>query len=1269
MIKEQSTVSEAINTGTRRDVALQLRLFGPPEIMWNGESLEIPRRQPRAILYHLAALTKPVPRSYLCLLFWPEVPESEARRNLSNQVYNLRRALPNPDVIQTPDDSLTLEKQQAWSDVRLFKRLSLSSQRKDLQQTADLYRGPFLEGFTLLGEGEFSLWVDRERRGLEQTHLENLLALMEIYANQGKYSEAVACARRYLEIDDLAEQVHCRLIDLYAAQGDRSAALRQYERCATILERELGVDPLPQTRDVYLAVLEDRTFQMKQPFTPPTLETIPSLEAPLVGRQEHINKLEKAFIEARSGRGSALLVSGEAGVGKTRLLEEFMTEHLAETNILSSGGNESLGEVSYLPLVEALRPILQKVDWSTLNVDPLHLAQLVSLMPEIRDLSPDLPEPLSAGQDQEKSPLFQAMAHLVLGLAHQYSPLILCLDDLHWIDRTTRSWLGYLGNHLSQAPLLLLCGYRIEESEALEPLRASLARLDVLEEVRLQGLTYGEVEHLIYHLSGQKSGYEHFCHNLHRMTGGNPFFLLETLRSLFESGLLEQDDTGWQGDLDQLSTSFAELSWSDSLTETVIRRVGRLSPTAAQVLQAGSVIGKAFDFEIVKATSGRSELEVIDSLEELAARQLITVDGQRYHFKHDLLRGIVESNLSYGRYQLLHRRAGEVMEQREPTNAAALTHHFSAAGEVQKTVRYALLAGDQARELFALQEAVQFYQSALKLQQETGNLESERQTLLQLGQTYQLANDYSRAHKSFEKSFALRRDTLEAPTFHRPSTTKPLHLSLHSVSQPLHLFVNNHIALDPGRIRTPDTLINQLFSGLLRSGVNWTIEPEVARAWQVSEDGLHYVFHLRDDAVWSDGAPVSAQDFEFAWKRIFNPQINDNLKEKIYKLYPIRGAQAYHSGETNDPDTVAVRAVDPLTLEVDLEAETGHFLSLVTDPLMKPVPWHTFKHYGGAWSEPGHLVTNGPFLLQDWQPGDKLILVRNPTYFGHFQGNLNQVSISQNWLSPTEQLAAYSEGKIDVLALRQETYSARLQYAEDYQQAATAKTFLIGFGRAESPFGDNRVRQALGMAIDRGDFANQTMVGSNIPANGGFLPPGFPGHSSDIGLPYNPGKARRLLAESGYPEGKDFPKVELLSPAARLGYAQALQSIWQQHLGIKIHLKLVGWSDFFNHFQQAQVFIVAWKANSLDLEGYLQYGVKALAGNWRNPDFEKLIQAAKHSKDQSERLRLSQKADCLMVEQAAILPLFYRGDHYLIKPWFNISLQTYSLKDAVLEPH
>src|SRR5262245_2827703 len=235
----------------RTDAPLQIALLGAPEVTWAGAARPIPRRQTRALLYRLAAEPRVVPRAQLGLHFWPDLPDASARRNVTHLLTLLRRALPRSDLLLSDGEAVGLNPQAVWSDTTAFARLigTVDRQRRPaaLTEALDLYRGPFLDGFALPDCPEFEVWLDLERSAWERRVDDVLTAVVEAATVARDYAAAIATARRALARDELAEAMHRRLIALYAAVGDRVAAVRQYERCALVLERELGVAPLPET--------------------------------------------------------------------------------------------------------------------------------------------------------------------------------------------------------------------------------------------------------------------------------------------------------------------------------------------------------------------------------------------------------------------------------------------------------------------------------------------------------------------------------------------------------------------------------------------------------------------------------------------------------------------------------------------------------------------------------------------------------------------------------------------------------------------------------------------------------------------------------------------------------------------------------------------------------------------------------------------------------------------------------------------------------------
>jgi DNA-binding SARP family transcriptional activator len=605
--------------------------------------------------------------------------------------------LPDPDLLLTSGDRVDVDPQRVTSDLLTFTQLAdPEGQIEALRGAADLYRGPFLAGFSLPGSPEFEAWVLERRQACERSYLEVLSALIEAHAARQEFDTAVAYALRYLATDELAEAVHRRLIALYTAAGNRTAALRQFERCAAILERDLGVRPLPETRAVYRIALEDQP--PPRPVTSATWTTLPGLDVPLVGRDEALRRLERAYANALAIHGAVVLISGEAGIGKSRLMEVFATRLEDRALVLAAAARSGEQTLPYQPVAEALRSVPDR-HHLTSAVEPVWLAEAARLLPELRDLQPDLPPPLPAEPDEARTRLLEALCRLMLGLTAGPHPLLLCLDDLHWADSATFDWILCLARRMANRPtehrrILVLGTYRTDEQGSIDELRHGLLRLGMLSELQLAGLEPGSVLQIVRHLTGPRPGLAALSRRLHRATGGNPFFLLETLRALLEAGQLAGD-----------FTALEEVPLPDTVREAVEARLRRLDPGARQVLEAGAILGMSFNFELVRRTAGRREIETVDGLDEAVARQLLLEHPSGYRFRHALIRQTVKVAMGPVRRHLLHRRAARTMERITPQAALQIGHHFDLGGEGEKALRHYRRAARQAEDLFAWQEA------------------------------------------------------------------------------------------------------------------------------------------------------------------------------------------------------------------------------------------------------------------------------------------------------------------------------------------------------------------------------------------------------------------------------------------------------------------------------------------------------------------------------------------------------------------------------------
>jgi oligopeptide transport system substrate-binding protein len=468
-------------------------------------------------------------------------------------------------------------------------------------------------------------------------------------------------------------------------------------------------------------------------------------------------------------------------------------------------------------------------------------------------------------------------------------------------------------------------------------------------------------------------------------------------------------------------------------------------------------------------------------------------------------------------------------------------------------------------------------------------------------------------------------------------------------------------------------VIAQLFSGLLEESPQMDVVPDVARSWEMLEGGRKYVFHLRDDARWSDDAPVTAGDFEYAWKRVLDPATGSR---NASLLYDVKGAKAFHQGDAERED-VGVRAMDEVTLVVELEGSTSYFLHLLAHHVTFPVPRHVVETHGEAWTEPVNIVTNGPFRLDARQPDRSLVLSRNPNYHGRFRANVQCIELPFG-----ERLAGlerYEADSLDVLFVGHlpaaEKERARQRHAGDFISVPQLGTTYVGFDVRRPPFDDARVRRAFALATDRNTLADVALREYAAPATGGFIPPRMPGHSAGIGLPCDPTQARQLLAEAGYPDGDGFPVVEALTTLHDAALGEHLQAQWRESLGIEITLEAEEIELHVNrlHKKRPHLCLQRWVADYPDPDNFLRASPIRRYTGWQNPAYDRLIDEAKRAANQRERMKLYQQADRILVEEAVILPLLHGRFHMLVKPWVSkfptSPMEAWFWKDVIIKPH
>ncbi|RMF34265.1 MAG: hypothetical protein D6759_06080, partial [Chloroflexi bacterium] len=1172
-----------------------------------------------------------------------------------------------------------------WLDVDAFESLASHDDLTDLQSAVALYRGAFLEGF-------YDDWVINERYRLESLFFEVLTRLMTGYEARGEPDAALAIALQLLNHDPLREDAHRLAMRAYCRLGQRNAALDQYRRCREVIRAELGAEPMVETTELYQAILEGRFAVEPVPKAPPV--EVPAVEpsapsgwspldvrAPgrLVGRERELAFLHRCWQEVRAGQGGLALISGEAGLGKTRLVETFASRlRWQGVRVLWGRCYEFERLLPYQPIAEALRTLLPALTPAELADFPAwSVAEVARLVPEVSERYPGLPAPAPVGPDREQARLFDGVARFLATLSSRGACLIV-LEDLHWASESTLQLLHYLVRRLSRHPVLLVGTLRPEAMHRQHPLwnlQQPLVRAGLARTCPLKPLSPEAVERLVVEMSGAGEAVIPLARRLYRESEGNPFFVIEMVKALFETGLIRLEEGVWWGDFSRISQEAWPLPVG--LSAAIQARVRRLSDNAQEALHLAAVLGREFDFELLNAVWGRGEEATLDALDEMLRHRIVDEGtgpmGRDYAFTHHKIQEAVYAGIPRRRRQHAHARVGATMErlyrsQREEL-ASELAFHFLQgrsldASLTEKAITYLLQAGDRARGLYAHCEAIDFYRQALTLLKEQGAYERAARTLMKLGLTHHIAFDFRQARRAYEEGFALWQRAGTARSVVPPPAPHALRVAWDSP-----------LTLDP--ILADDvasaSVIEQLFSGLVELSPEMDVVPDLARSWEVLEGGRTYIFHLREDGRWSDGRPVTAGDFVYAWKRLLNPATGSPI---AHRLFDIKGARAFHRGEVGE-EGVGVWAADEATLVVELERPTSYFVHLLAIPAAYPLPRHRVEAYGEAWTEVGKITTNGPFNLEAWNQGESIVLSRNPTYHSRFGGNARQVELFLIE-DPPARLARYEADGLDILDLwglpPPEMDRARQRHAGEYVSVPVPRTSYLGFHTGRPPFDDLRVRRAFVLAVDRERLAAEAMRSYHFPATGGFIPPGIPGHSPGIGLPYDPERAQHLLAEAGYPGGRDLPPVVCLTSGSTT-VSEHLQAQWRENLGVEVRWERVDYGRLRRRIEgePPHLFILSWGAAYPDPDFFLRVSPIRPDSRWRDETYEGLVEQARRVTDQGARMALYRQADRMLIEEAVVMPLTYGRAHLLVKPWvkqFPLSaVSQWFWKEVVIAPH
>ena len=469
--------------------------------------------------------------------------------------------------------------------------------------------------------------------------------------------------------------------------------------------------------------------------------------------------------------------------------------------------------------------------------------------------------------------------------------------------------------------------------------------------------------------------------------------------------------------------------------------------------------------------------------------------------------------------------------------------------------------------------------------------------------------------------------------------------------------------LDPQTVTglPENAIIMALFEGLVsKHPADLGIQPRVAERWTVSADQRSYTFHIRPDARWSNGEPLTAADFVWSWQRALMPALGNPY---AYMFYSIRNAGDFHHGRVTDFGQVGIHAPDAHTLVVELKEPVPYFLQLLDHHSFYPVHPGTIARFGGIaergtlWTRPGNLVGNGAFVLDQWQLNRILTVKRNRFYWDAKNVRLNGIHFYPIAVASTEE-RMYRAGQLHV-TFRVPTEKIAVYRTRDPVSLRITPylgTYFYRLNVSVPPLNDARVRRALTLALDRKQIVEHITLGGQIPA-ASLTPPGTAGYTPDVSVSYDPDQARALLTAAGFPGGRGFPQLELMFNSDELHrkIATAVQQMWSRELGIQVALTSQDWKVQISRESnlQYQISRASWIGDYVDPTTFLDV-FRSDGGNnrtgWINTAYDALLEQAAHTPDPAARLDLLRQAETLLMQEAPIVPLYTFTQVRLVSP-------------------
>lgn len=688
---------------------LALNLLGSPSIVpsHGSPALGAGVAKGLALLAYLALEAGPHTREELAALLWGDSPDSAARASLRQTLKRVRETV--GDILSLGRDTVEL-RGPLECDALAFLEVA----GRDPRAAAGYDVQRFLAGFSPRHAPAFEEWAAAKRQFLLQCYRNVLITLAREAIAQSHWREAVAWADRWLACDPLSDEATRLVIEALYLSGDRGPALARFRAYQERLAREVGSKPSAALLELARRIESAPGAEAKPP--PSEQAFAPSFESSLVGREQQWRKLVAVWSAVTGGAGRVVLLEGEAGVGKTRLAEEFLTWATAQgATVLRGRGYDAKTGIPYGPVVEALRSALQAPGLA--GTAPEWLTEVTRLLPELRQRFPALAEPAAPADAGQKWRLFEGIAQLVLSVATE-RPTVLFIDDLQWCDTETCALLHFLTRRFERSPVALVATLTLGELERDAPsarLSRALRTQAHAAVVTLAPLGEKEVWLMIREMGriSAPTGARRFAARVHEVTDGNPFHVIELVKTLFAQGLLATDSaTGeWVAPTATSAGSYSQLQMPRTVRDAIAERVAGLPYELRDLLATIAAAGRGVRTDLLSHVHGMSRLRAAALGDALVERRLLVEEGDVYRCAHPVIADVVRDNLTPARRRELHRAIALSLEtvtapEEVREVGGEIARHADRGGERAMAYRYALLASDAAAVRYAFDEAL-----------------------------------------------------------------------------------------------------------------------------------------------------------------------------------------------------------------------------------------------------------------------------------------------------------------------------------------------------------------------------------------------------------------------------------------------------------------------------------------------------------------------------------------------------------------------------------